>query len=403
MALTPSTILTARLINLMSGKETAFGTALVPATAKWMAVKPKPQFKPHVKTTVYDEERATLAPGYLGAILEKGGEFQIDRLVTYEDILFELAGCMGVPTPTGSYTWTFAAPTTTVPSPQSYTFEFAYDISTIQATGALIQKLTIKAESQKNWESSITGFYKSHLQCPSLNILASGSTSPIKITTSTAHNLVTGQNVGISGHLVNTTANGNWVITKVDGTSFTLNGSTATASGGATGIAYQIPSSGSVVDRTVEIALMPTTTLAIDTAGGTVGTTNIPSALLGFQLDYETGFTPVYTNNSYEMTGYTYNRVMPKLSLDLLYTTEVKNAINSILFGGTGALVDLKTISGSKQIELQFAGVMGDQPTLYTDKNIAEMVQLKLDGMQDTGAFANYFKAIVTNTIAAIP
>ena len=136
MALTPSAILTARLINLMSAKEAAWGTALVPATAKWMAVKARPQFKPHVKATVYDEQRATLTPGYLAAILEKGGEFQIDQLVTYEDILFALAGCMSTPATTGSYTWTFAAPGAVVPAPQSYTFEYGYDVSTIQASGA---------------------------------------------------------------------------------------------------------------------------------------------------------------------------------------------------------------------------------------------------------------------------
>lgn len=53
--------------------------------------------------------------------------------------------------------------------------------------------------------------------------------SPIQITTSAANALVTGQTVTISGVGGNTAANGTWVITRVDGTSFTLNGSVGNA------------------------------------------------------------------------------------------------------------------------------------------------------------------------------
>lgn len=50
--------------------------------------------------------------------------------------------------------------------------------------------------------------------------------SPIQITTSVTNSLVTGQTVTISGVVGNTAANGTWVITRIDGTNFTLNGST---------------------------------------------------------------------------------------------------------------------------------------------------------------------------------
>jgi hypothetical protein len=50
--------------------------------------------------------------------------------------------------------------------------------------------------------------------------------SPIQITTTATNSLVTGQTVVISGVLGNTAANGTFVVTRIDGTNFTLNGTT---------------------------------------------------------------------------------------------------------------------------------------------------------------------------------
>lgn len=49
--------------------------------------------------------------------------------------------------------------------------------------------------------------------------------TPIQITTTTAHGLVTGDDAMIYGVLGNTAANGYWIITRIDNTNFTLNGS----------------------------------------------------------------------------------------------------------------------------------------------------------------------------------
>lgn len=55
---------------------------------------------------------------------------------------------------------------------------------------------------------------------------AATNASPIQITTSTTHSLVTGQIVTINGAVGNTAANGTWVVTVLNNTQFTLNGST---------------------------------------------------------------------------------------------------------------------------------------------------------------------------------
>lgn len=68
-----------------------------------------------------------------------------------------------------------------------------------------------------------------------LNIASSTNTSPIKITTSAAHNLETGMMVIVANHTLNTAANGLWTVTVVDADEFTLDGSVFNGTGGATG------------------------------------------------------------------------------------------------------------------------------------------------------------------------
>lgn len=74
---------------------------------------------------------------------------------------------------------------------------------------------------------------------PSVSISSSTNAGPIEITTSAAHGLVDGDVVMVTGHLLNLTANGAWVITKVDNTRFTLDDSVGVAVGGATGTIYK--------------------------------------------------------------------------------------------------------------------------------------------------------------------
>jgi hypothetical protein len=69
----------------------------------------------------------------------------------------------------------------------------------------------------------------------SLAIASSTNATPIEITTSTPHGLATGNQVVIANHLVNTNANGTWVITWVSTTKFTLTGSVGNGVGAATG------------------------------------------------------------------------------------------------------------------------------------------------------------------------
>jgi hypothetical protein len=279
---------------------------------------------------MFEEQRGTLAPGYLNAILQKGGEFSINTHVTYEDILYMLSGGLGVVTPTGAgpYVWTYGAPLASAWSAQSYSFEFGYDIGTVQAKGCLINKWSIKGEASAQWEATMSGFYKTHV--------ISGSLTP------------------------------------------------------------------AIGNRTVEVVLTPPTTLAMDSAGVTPGTTAFTNTLVSFGLDVDNGLKPVYTAASLEPTSFVYDKVMPTLTLSLLYTSAVKTYITNTLNAGLPTVIQLKTVSGTKSAEIQFSGAMNDNYTLYGDKEGAQIVELKFQAIYDT-AMANYLNVVVTNGVATLP
>jgi hypothetical protein len=72
------------------------------------------------------------------------------------------------------------------------------------------------------------------------SISSSTNASPIEITTSTNHGLVDDDKVQIYDHAVNISANGNWVVTRVSDTKFTLNGSVGVGTGAGTGNARKM-------------------------------------------------------------------------------------------------------------------------------------------------------------------
>ena len=66
-------------------------------------------------------------------------------------------------------------------------------------------------------------------------IASSTNASPIAVTMAAPHGYATGDRVTITGHLVNTNANGSWVATVTGATTLTLDGSTGNGVGAATG------------------------------------------------------------------------------------------------------------------------------------------------------------------------
>lgn len=117
-------------------------------------------------------------------------------------------------------------------------------------------------------------------------IASSTNAGPIEITTSAAHGYVTGDRITINGHTTNTAANGTWVITKVDATKFTLDGSTGNGVGGATGTA-------ATASKIILVEDFPSIIVSFASDGG--GTADLTIKAVGTDLDDSPDFAKTQT------------------------------------------------------------------------------------------------------------
>jgi hypothetical protein len=109
----------------------------------------------------------------------------------------------------------------------------------------------------------------------------SGATnaSPIAIATSTPHGLSTGGQVAIDAVHGNLAANGYWVVTVVDTTHFTLNGSTGSGAYTSGGTVYAIPSTALLTPGGQVVGPFP---FVIGQTGWTIGET--PNLSIGLNV-----------------------------------------------------------------------------------------------------------------------
>jgi hypothetical protein len=96
-------------------------------------------------------------------------------------------------------------------------------------------------------------------------ITSSTGASPIVLTVPTGHGVNVADTVFVSNHVTNVTANGQFTVSAVSGTTITLSGSTFTAAGGATGSVQKIASA---------IASSTNATPIVVTTAGTHGLSN---------------------------------------------------------------------------------------------------------------------------------
>lgn len=156
-------------------------------------------------------------------------------------------------------------------------------------------------------------------------------------------------------------------------------------------------------DRTVEPVLMPSTALAMDATGGTIGTTAFANTMISFGLEIENSAKPILTAGSLTPANWVIgDKWQASLSLGLLYTSAVRTYINNTLQAGTVALIQVKPTSGTNTITWNFAGVLADDIELYGEKEGAQIVNVKLDGIYDSGA-ALHTGMIVVNPVTTIP
>jgi hypothetical protein len=144
-----------RLLLFQSYKESTWGSTGV-ATAKWMGIQEYPEFKPYRKSTLFNEARGNLAPAFIDSILRKGGEWKVNQIATFEDILFPMFMCAG--SASGSSPYTFTSASTVAPNVTPCTIEYNYPPQSVQGQGCIANKIVIKAEAEKEWQIETSGF-----------------------------------------------------------------------------------------------------------------------------------------------------------------------------------------------------------------------------------------------------
>lgn len=121
-------------------------------------------------------------------------------------------------------------PSLNIPQPSAGAVAYGYN-----------QRFMGTAPFIRNGRANFGNFALSSDTIATLNVSGATQASPIQITTTTTNSLTTGQTVVISGVTGNTAANGTFVITVIDNTHFTLNGTTGNAPYAGGGIVNGTP------------------------------------------------------------------------------------------------------------------------------------------------------------------
>ena len=135
------------LLQTQVGKQTVWATA-VAATAKLMGIQDI-KLNPNTRGKVYHDIRGSLAPGTIAALTEAMPDGKMSWLGLYDDMPYHLDALFGTATPSGSgpYTYTYAAPIATVPSPRIQTCIYGDATNCYRLTGMLPSKVVIKGSN----------------------------------------------------------------------------------------------------------------------------------------------------------------------------------------------------------------------------------------------------------------
>lgn len=135
-------------LQVQIAKETTWGTAVSPMTAKLMDVTDF-TLKPIVESTRHKTRRGSFAPAYKSNITKIAAEGSFESLASFEDLPYWIESVFGIATPSGSGTYTrdYAAPLTSAPtSPRIFSVVYGTGSDIYRGIGIQVAKLTISGE-----------------------------------------------------------------------------------------------------------------------------------------------------------------------------------------------------------------------------------------------------------------
>jgi len=165
---------------------------------------------------------------------------------------------------------------------------------------------------------------------------------------------------------------------------------------------------GALSDRTVESVITNLSKLYMDDSGGTIGTTQISSAFVGFEWNLGDHFYPVFTGDgNYYFTTHAEKKVFPKLNLDIIVDSTTKALITTKYTTPTVQLVrvdGLGTLIGGtiyNRVQIDGAYRIMDISSLEEEDGLSR-VRMSLAAEYDS-TYAKMYEISAQNTIATLP
>ncbi len=161
-----------------------------------------------------------------------------------------------------------------------------------------------------------------------------------------------------------------------------------------------------LADRAASIIRSADTIIYIDALGGTIGTTAIDCEAFSFSLELGSNTVLVPGLGSLEPCSETMLRYSGDLTLVMEFPGTSKTIVEAML-GLTPTLakqlIRIEATSGTNIAQLDFAGSFSELPVIFTDRDSVTTLELSLRGQEDSGTFANWFKASITNDVITLP
>lgn len=167
-----------------------------------------------------------------------------------------------------------------------------------------------------------------------------------------------------------------------------------------------------IAARTVRAHPGSLVSLRIDNFGGTVGTTVKSATLIDWSVDYDTGLhlKQFGDDSSLAPTSYGYTTPTCVCRIKAEFNATAVAEVDAFL-AGTARLIELrgtsKELAGAgtvyKAFKQQIAGDITNVSDLWGDRDGNTVAEFTVSARVDTGAFGNYYKAITTNALSAMP
>lgn len=156
-------------------------------------------------------------------------------------------------------------------------------------------------------------------------------------------------------------------------------------------------------NRQVEPIRAADTVIYMDAFGATVGTTALPTGQIKATISVDTHRHLKDFIGSISPTSWGIDQFDGELTIQFELDATSKALLDALIAPGlVTRLFRIKATSGTKVAQIDFAGVLMNPDNLFEDRNGNQTVTFHFAGQTDLGAFGNWYKASVTNSVAVL-